>query len=281
MRRRALGKTGESLSMVGFGGMLVKDETDAGASRLVAEAVERGVSYFDVAPSYGDAQARLGPALQPYRDAAFLACKTTQRSKAGARAELEQSLRLLRTDHFDLYQFHAVTTPEDIEQITAPDGALETFVAARQAGLIRFIGCSAHSEDAGIALLERFSLDSVLFPINYACWHQGRFGQRLLAKALAKGAGVLALKSLARRALADREARVWPKCWYVPTESVEEAALALRFTLSRPVTAALTPGHVELFRWACDAADRFTPLSDEEETTLLQRSAGLKPLFPL
>jgi len=281
MQRRTLGKTGESLSIVGFGGILVKGQTDAVAGRLVAEAIERGINYFDVAPMYGDAQARLGPALQPYRKSAFLACKTLERSKAGARAELEESLRLLRTDHFDLYQFHAVHDLDEIDQITGPDGALETFVAARQAGLVRFIGCSAHSEEAGIALLERFPLDSVLFPINYVCWHQGQFGQRLLAKALQKGAGVLALKSLARRALADGEPRAGPEGWYASVETPAEAALALRFTLSRPVTAAIPPGNPERWRWACDAAEGLKPLSDEEEKDLRQRSAGLPPLFPL
>jgi len=281
MQRRDLGKTGESLSIVGFGGILVKNRSDAEASRLVAEGIERGINYFDVAPSYGDAQTRLGPALQPYRKSVFLACKTLERGKAGARAELEESLRLLRTDHFDLYQFHSVHDLGEIDQITGPDGALETFVAARQAGLIRFIGCSAHTEEAGLALLERFPLDTVMFPINWTCWHQGYFGQRLLAKALEKGAGVLALKSLVRRARAEGEPRSWPDEWYVSVETPAEAAMALRFTLSRPVTAAIAPGNPERWRWACDAAESLTPLSDEEEKELQRRSAGLKPLFPL
>ncbi len=281
MQQRVLGRTGESLSVVGFGGIVVMRETDAGASRLVAEAVDHGVTYFDVAPSYGDAQARLGPALKPYRQGVFLACKTTERSREGARAQLEESLRLLETDHVDLYQFHAVKTLEEVEQICGPAGALETFLAAQREGKARFIGMSAHSEEAGMALLERVKLASVLYPINWVTWNQGHFGARLMAKALEKGAGILALKSLARRGLAQGEARPAGKCWYAPAESAEEAALALRFTLSRPVTAAVCPGEAYLLRWAIQAAEKLTPLSADEEAQLREQSAGLKPLFPL
>jgi aryl-alcohol dehydrogenase-like predicted oxidoreductase len=281
MQQRVLGQTGEALSIVGFGGIVVKGETDAGASRLVAEAVDHGVNYFDVAPSYGDAQARLGPALKPYRQGVFLACKTTQRSRDGAKAELDESLRLLQTDHVDLYQFHAVRTAEDVEQICGPGGALETFLEAQRAGKTRFIGLSAHAEEAAIALLERAPLASVLYPINWVTWNQGKFGARLMAKALEKGAGILALKSLARRALDAGEPRPAAKCWYAPAGSLAEATLALRFTLSRPVTAAVCPSEAYLLRWAMQAAETFTPLSADEEAELQRQSAGLKPLFPL
>lgn len=102
LERRSLGRTGETLSILGFGGIVVRDATPAEADRRVGEAVDRGVNYFDVAPSYGDAEEKLGPALEPHRDGAFLACKTTEREAAGARAELEQTLKRLRTDHLDL-----------------------------------------------------------------------------------------------------------------------------------------------------------------------------------
>ncbi len=134
LERRPLGRTGERLSIIGFGGIVVMNATAQEASNRVAEAIDHGVNYFDVAPTYGNAQDMLGPALEPYRTGVFLACKTTERSKAGSERELEESLRKLRTDHVDLYQLHAVTTSQDVEQIFAPDGALETFVAARKAG---------------------------------------------------------------------------------------------------------------------------------------------------
>ncbi len=130
--RRPLGKTGEHLSIIGFGGIVVMDEDPGAAVNIVAEAVDRGINYFDVAPSYGNAQERLGPALEPYRDKCFLACKTDGRMKDDSRAELEDSLKLLKTDHLDLYQFHALTKMTDLDKVLGPGGAMETWRRQRR-----------------------------------------------------------------------------------------------------------------------------------------------------
>lgn len=281
MEKRKLGRTGEHLSIVGFGGILVTDEEPETAKHLVAEAVEeRGINYFDVAPSYGNAEERLGPALEPYRDSVFLACKTGEREAKGAEEELHRSLELLRTDHFDLYQFHGISEVEEVEKIMGPGGALETFVKAREKGLIRYLGFSAHSEDAALAMMDQFALDTILFPFNWVCWHQGNFGHRVLAKAQEKELGILALKTMAKRKWKEGEERKWSKTWYSPVENAEEALSAVRFTFSRPITAGPCPGHAQLFRWMCDAADQFTPLSGEEAAEVARRSAGLAPIFP-
>ena len=255
MEMRKLGKTGEKLSVIGFGGIVVMDTTPEEAARYVSEAIDRGVNYFDVAPSYGNAEERLGPALQPYRDRVFLACKTQKRKAAEARNELESSLKKMKTDRFDLYQFHCAASLDDAHKILAPGGALEAVLQARDEGLVRHIGFSAHSEEAALYLLDAFAFDSVLFPINFACWNDGGFGPRLCEKAAEKGTGMLAIKALAKRPLRDGEPRTWAKGWYVPIDTLDEAVPALAFTLSKPVTAALPPGHIELFRLACNALD--------------------------
>lgn len=280
MEKRLLGKTGIMLSVVGFGGIMVMNESTAKAGRLVAEAVKRGINYFDVAPSYGNAEECLGPALEPYRKSVFLACKTGERSREKASAELHRSLRRLRTDYIDLYQFHGVTKLEEVDQIMETGGAMEVFLEARKQKLIRYIGFSAHSEEAALALLDRFAFDSILFPFNWVCWHQGHFGSQVLAKAQEKGLGILALKTLAKRKWEENEERKWQKCWYAPVDNYDEAKLALRFTLSKSITAAVSPGHIELLRWACDAADKFTPLSQEEAAQVARLSEGLAPIFP-
>ncbi len=280
MEKRPLGKTGITLSVVGFGGIIVMNESIAKARRLVAEAVSRGINYFDVAPSYGNAEERLGPALEPYRKSVFLACKTEERTRKKAWLELHGSLRRLCTGHVDLYQFHGVTTLEEVDQIMGQGGAMEAFLEARKRGLIRYIGFSAHSEEAALALLDRFAFDSVLFPFNWVCWHQGHFGSQVLTKAQKKGVGILALKALAKRKWEENEKQKWQKCWYAPVDNFNEAKLALRFTLSKPITAAVSPGHIELLRWACDAADEFKPLSQEEATQVARLSEGLDPIFP-
>jgi aryl-alcohol dehydrogenase-like predicted oxidoreductase len=255
MEKRILGKTGESLSVIGFGGIVVTGVSPAEAGHYVGEAIDRGINYFDVAPSYGNAEERLGPALNPYRDQVFLACKTEHRTAAEAKNEMVQSLRNLQTDHFDLYQFHAVSSLDEARRILAPGGALEAVLRARDEGLVRHIGFSAHSEEAALYLLDEFPFDSVLFPVNTFCWNQGDFGPRLCEKAVEKGTGILALKALAKRQLRKNETNVWKKCWYVPIDTLDEAIPALKFTLSKPVTAAVCPGHIELFRLACDALE--------------------------
>jgi aryl-alcohol dehydrogenase-like predicted oxidoreductase len=280
MEKRKLGRTGERLSMVGFGGILVMNEEPATASTLVAQAIERGINYFDVAPSYGNAEERLGPALEPYRESVFLACKTEKRTADEAWEALQQSLERLHTDHFDLYQLHAVTTMEDVETIMGSGGALETFVKARGQGLVRYLGFSAHSEEAALALMDRFDFDTILFPFNWVCWHQGGFGPQVLTRAQEKGMGILALKALAKRKWKEDEERAWAKAWYSPVDTLEEAALALRFTLSKPVTAAVSPGHPEFLNWMCDVVDEFELLSEKEAAELAQCSQGLDPIFP-
>ena len=280
MEKRVLGQTGEALSVVGFGGIVVAKEEPSAANRLVAQAVERGVNYFDVAPSYGNAEERLGPALEPYRSSVFLACKTGERTREEASEELRGSLKRLRTDHLDLYQLHGVNTLEEVDRIMGPGGAMEAFVEAREQGLVRYLGFSSHAEEAALALLDRFEFDSVLFPFNWVCWHRGDFGPRVLEKAREKGVGILALKALAKTTWKEGEERKWPKCWYAPVENPEEASLALRFVLSKPITAAPSPSHAELLWWACDAADRFEPLSEEEAARVARLSEGLEPIFP-
>jgi aryl-alcohol dehydrogenase-like predicted oxidoreductase len=279
LERRSLGRTGEKLSVLGFGGIVVKDASTEAAAQRVKEAIDAGVNYFDVAPSYGNAEDMLGPALEPYRKNVFLACKTQERTRAGASAELDRSLKKMRTDHFDLYQFHAVTRMEEVKIILGPGGALENSLAAKKAGKIRFIGFSAHSVEAAMALMDGFDFDTLLFPINYATWHAGNFGPQVLAKAQEKKMGILCLKAMARGPWPKGAARTHPKCWYAPFDQPEEAGLALRFTLSHPVTAAIPPGDENIFKMALGLASRFTPLSKEEVETMKQRGSRGEPIF--
>lgn len=276
-------KEGVQLSIIGFGGIVVVGQAQADANREVANSVDRGVNYFDVAPSYGagEAEEKLGIALHPYRDKSFLACKTQRRDAAGARQELENSLKVLKTDHFDLYQLHAMSKMEDVDQVLGPDGALKTFFKAREEGKVRFLGFSAHNEDVALRLLDEFPFDSVLFPINYVCMEQGQFGRRLLAKAKEKKVARLALKALAytRWNTSKEDKSTSPKCWYEPISDLEQARQALRFTLSEDITAAIPPGDERIYRIAETLAAQFTPLDAHEKEVLLASSKGVAPVF--
>ena len=279
IEKRSLGKTGEKLSMIGFGGIVVDKATAAQAAARVKEAIDHGINYFDVAPSYGNAEEMLGPALEPYRKDVFLACKTGERKKEGARKELEQSLNYLKTDHFDLYQLHAVTSLEDVETILGPGGAMETFLEARDEGKIRFLGFSAHSVEAALALMDGFDFDTILFPFNFATWYAGNFGPQVMEKAKEKGMGILALKAMAWRPWEEGEERTNEKTWYKPLPSREEARQGLRFTLSHPVTAAIPPGHEDLFSLALELAKDFTPMDTSEINTMKEKAQNTIPLF--
>lgn len=281
--RRALGKTGEQLSIISFGGIVVMNEETGAASNIVAEAVDRGVNYFDVAPSYGNAQERLGPALAPYRKNCFLACKTDGRLKEDSRKDLEESLRLLKTDHLDLYQFHALTKMTDLDKVLGPGGAMETMEAAKKEGKIRYIGFSVHSAETAVAAMERYNFDTILFPVNWVLFTQAGFGPQILKKAQEKKMGILALKGMAKTVWASEQKQnhPQPKCWYQPAAYPEEASLGLRWTLGHPITAAVPPGDERYFRLAMDVAQGYKPLTVHEEQALLSGGHGVEPIFHL
>lgn len=282
METRSYGNTGINLSVIGFGGIVVMGAEQEEANRRVRAAFDRGINYYDVAPTYGDAEERLGPALMGLRDQVFLACKTTKRNKLEAAEELRTSLKHLQTDHFDLYQLHAVSSVEEAQTCLGPGGALEAFLEARDAGLVRHLGFSAHSAEAAVWLLEQFPFDSVLFPVSYSTFYEGGFGPQIMEAAQKRGAARLALKAMARRPWpegADRS--IAQNTWYEPHTNPKEAELALRWALSQPITAAIPPGDPRLFTMALDIAERFSPLSAQEQETVLERAHQNQPLFRL
>jgi aryl-alcohol dehydrogenase-like predicted oxidoreductase len=281
--RRPLGQTGEQLSIIAFGGILVMDREPSAAANLVAEAVDRGINYFDIAPSYGNAQERLGPALAPYRNKCFLTCKTEGRMKDDSRAQLEQSLKDLKTDHVDLYQFHALTKMADLDKVLGPGGAMETMEAAKKEGKIRFIGFSVHSVETALAALDRYNFDTVLFPVNWVLYSQANFGPQILKRAQEKKIGALALKSMAKTVwpAAEKPHHPQPNCWYKPAGFPDEASLGLRWTLGHAITAAIPPGDEQYFRLAMDVAQNFKPLDAHEEQALLSGMHAVEPIFHL
>jgi len=273
------------LSVLAFGGIVVCGLPQEEANRRVAAAVERGINYFDCAPSYfdGEAEIKLGQALRPYRERVFLAEKTMHRDAKGARDELERTLKRFHTDHVDLYQFHTVGGMEDVDRILAPGGAAEAFTVAKKEGKVRYLGFSAHHATAALRLMDALELDSVLFPVNANAWENGGFGPQIFDRAKGKGMARLALKALAFGlwpADLKPEERVYPKCWYQPIDDRRTASLALRFTLNQDVTAAVPPGDERLFDLAIElASGPLPPLSAPELDELKVRLAALEPVF--
>jgi len=279
---RPFGKDGVKLSIIGFPGLVLRRIDQDQSNRLVAEAVQRGVNYFDVAPAYGDAEIKLGPALEPYRKKVFLACKTKMRDAKGAKEEFERSLERLKTDRFDLYQLHVLAdVAKDVDAAFAKGGAMEYLRAQQKAGRIRYLGFSAHTEEAAVAALERFAFDSVMLPVNFGSWLKAGFGPKTVAAARKRGATVLAIKGLCRqRWEAGDPLRKALRMWYKPILDRAEALLALKFTLSQGVTAAVPPANVAAHKLALDVAPEIRAITDAETAKLRELAKGLTPLFP-
>jgi aryl-alcohol dehydrogenase-like predicted oxidoreductase len=278
-------KNGIDLSLIAFGGIVVCGLSPEQAARRVAAAYDRGVNYFDCAPSYfnGEAELKLGEALQPYRNRVFLAEKTMSRDAKGAREELERSLQRFHTDHVDLYQFHAISSMDDVNKILAPAGAAETFFAARKEGKVRHLGFSAHNAPAALHLMDALELDSVLFPVNVNAWENGGFGPQILAKAKSKSMARMALKALAfgKWPASIKEGdRKYPKCWYQPIDDPDMARSALRFTMNQDITAAVPPGDERIFDLALElVSSPLPPLSAAELSALKTSISSLEPVF--
>ncbi|HCC56494.1 MAG TPA: oxidoreductase, partial [Solibacterales bacterium] len=192
-------------------------------------------------------------------------------------------LQRFHTDHVDLYQFHAVSSMQDVDRILAPGGAAETFLAAKKEGKIRHLGFSAHHAPSALRLMDALDLDSVLFPVNANAWENGGFGPQILAKAKSKGMARMALKALAFGkwpAALPESGRKYPKCWYQPIDDRDMARLALRFTLNQEVTAALPPGDERIFDLAMDLASAPLPALSTSELASFKTAIGtLEPVF--
>jgi uncharacterized protein len=262
---RDLGKTGLKVSSLGLGcfylGSLREEEAAVG---IVRRALDLGVTWFDVAPSYnqGVAEIRLGKGLKGSRDRVLVATKSTCRDGPGALAELEGSLKRLGTDRVDLFQFHAVRTRKDVEAIFGEGGAHAVLLGAVKAGKVRHLGFTGHFDpDLMAAVCRERPVETVLLPLNPLDPHERSFAKGTLPAAGEKGLGVIAMKLFASGRLVDDPA-ISPR----PEECV-------RYALSLPVATAIVGcSSVEELERDLAAAKEFTPLSAEEREALLKRT---------
>ena len=274
--RRLVGRTGKKVSIVGFPGIALIHYDQKRCTGALHEAFDRGVNYFDVAPAYGngDAEIKMGIGLQGIdRSRIFLACKTKMRDREGARKELERSLEWLKTDYFDLYQMHHIRTPQEVEQALGPDGAIHTFLKAKQEGKVRHFGLSAHTTKGALAALKGFRFDTIMFPINFVEYFQMGFGKPILDLANKQGVGVLAMKPISAGAW-PQDAQRTRRYWYRPLEEAGDIDLALRFALSQePVAAGIPTGFLDLLDKAIPVGQSYRPIT-ESETQKLKQLAG-------
>ncbi|MBE0450250.1 MAG: aldo/keto reductase [Clostridia bacterium] len=282
MQKVKIEKLDYTLSKVAFGGIIVAEESQMDANNYVAEAIDAGINYFDVAPTYSNAEERLGPALKGKRKDIFLACKTEDRTRKGSQALLEKSLKNLKTDYFDLYQLHAVYNLADVERTFGPNGSFETYVKAKEQGYIKHIGFSAHSTESALALMEYYDFDSIMFPFNFVSLIKNDYGSFVLKKALEKKMGIIGLKSMVLSERQESDVIDYPKAWYHPIENFELANKAVKYTFSRGVDVIIPPGNIAQFRWAIEIMKQYDiPLNEQDLEELSRIANATVPLFPL
>ena len=285
METRIFGKTGAKITFITMGGCGLGYVDQTEADKAVKLAMDHGINMIDVAPTYGKAETRLNPWIEKHRNKFFLSEKTLKRKKNGAWRQLRRSLEKLGTSYFDLYQFHAVSSMEELDQILGENGAMETFLEAKETGIIKNIGITAHNDVRVLqkALELSDDIDTVLLPVYIAAFiHPSPVNdfEKILELAREKNIGVTAIKAISK---SRWQGDATYKTWYEPLNDQELIDQAVWFTLSQEgVTTYSLPCDVRLWPLVLDAATRYTKLNEEEQKKAVSLAIEneFQPLFP-
>lgn len=283
MEKRRFGRSGHQSTVAIFGAAAFWEIEQKDADRVMELVIDAGINHIDIAPSYGEAELRVGPWMKTERGRFFLGCKTMERTKEGAWREMHESLDRLNTDSFDLYQCHAVTTFAELDELFAKGGAMEAMIQARDQGLTKYIGITGHGVDAPKIYLEalrRFDYDSVLFPMNFVQMAIPEFRQaaeELIAVCKTKDVGTMIIKSITKGPWGEK-----PKIattWYEPFDKMDEIQRGVNFVLSHEVTGVCTAGDVRILPMVIEACEKFTPLNPNEREEMIASGSQFEALF--
>jgi len=277
--KRKLGRTNQYVTMLGTGGYHVGWTTERDAQEVIEAALEGGVRFFDTAESYADgtSETRYGKYLTPkYRDLIFLMSKSTGKDAKTVKEHLEGTLRRLKTDHLDLYQVHAISTPEDVDN-RIQLGVLDVLLKAKEDGKIKYLGFTGHQNPfAHARMLERTKesdiFDTVLMPVNVLDQTYFSFTENIMPKALDRNMGILAIKSLADgRFFAKKEQAGWTTDDpIIPNYlSIKEA---MHFVWSLPVSVLISGNENATFmREKIALARSFSKLTEGQKLSLIDK----------
>jgi aryl-alcohol dehydrogenase-like predicted oxidoreductase len=286
VQQRRLGRLEHQSSVLIYGAAALGEVDQDTADVSVQLALDAGINHFDVAASYGDAELRLGPWMPRIRDRIFLATKTGLRDRDAAWAQINQSLERLQTDRLDLIQVHAVGDVEELDLVTGPGGSLEAVVRAREEGLAGAVGITGHGHQAPATHLEalrRFPFDTVLSPINYVLAQDPAYladYQALVTEVKAQDAGLMIIKSVARRNWPSEPAEHDYGTWYEPFDDQARISAAVAWVLSHPeVTGIATPGDVRLLALVVEAERRLPEADLAEAEGVLAAAAEYSSPF--
>jgi aryl-alcohol dehydrogenase-like predicted oxidoreductase len=282
------GQTGHQSTRILFGAAALGAMRQERADRVMETILEFGINHIDVAATYGDAELRLRPWMQRHREQFFLATKTGERTAEGAHDSLRRSLERLGVDRVDLIQLHNLTDEAGWKTAMGRGGALEALLAARDEGLVRFIGVTGHGTQAAamhLRSLEQFDFDSVLLPYSRTMMGTVEYAadfETLLSECDRRGVAVQTIKSIARRRwqAGDESPRY---SWYEPIREPGALLRAVHWVLARPGVFLNSSSDATLLRATLQAARDFDPGRGQEvDEAAMQVDAGrlsLEPLF--
>lgn len=285
IEKRPFGRTGHMSSAVIFGAAALGKVDQATADRTLELLYQYGVNHIDTAPSYGDAELRVGAWMERARDDFFLATKTDQFDYDGCKAQIQASLERLRTNRIDLLQLHCLIHPDDWERVFAPKGALEAMVEAKKAGYVDHIGVTGHSWTVAAMhrrSLERFDFDSVLMPWNWFAANHRKYAEDFKATVALceeRNVAIQTIKSIARGAWTAGTTKN-RNTWYQPLEDEDDIKTAVQWVLSHRRFFLNSVGDVDLLPMVLRAADELGPtIPDDSVMAGMAERTGLKSIF--
>jgi len=289
MPMRNLGRTGYRVGIFSLGGQAAVEqpENEAVAVPIVERALDLGLNYIDTSARYGGekrwSERYIGQVMKRRRSEAFLATKTHDRTRDGSLKILETSLKLLETDHVDLWQIHNLSSMEQVERMFAPDGAVKAMQEAREQKLVRFLGVTGHADpDVLLAAIRRFPFDTILMALNAADPHHKSFQKELLPTAVEKEMGIVGMKIPARGRILSSWAP--PPAGSAPSwtgTATGSGTLtmpeAMRYVLSLPVsTVIIGVDSIAQLEENVRIARSFTPLSAAQLAGLSAKAEPVK-----
>ncbi len=283
LEQRPFGRTGHRSTCTIFGAAALARVSQSDADRTLEVLLQYGVNHIDTANSYGEAERRIGPWMDQYRERFFLATKTEERTYAGAREHLHRSLDLLRTDRIDLWQMHVLVKPDEWEIAMGPGGALEAFVEAKEQGLVRFLGVTGHgtiTPSIHRRSLERYDFDSVLLPYNFAMMQNPEYAadfESLMSLCQARDVAVQTIKAITRGPWGDKPRT--SATWYEPYTEQQDIDTAVHWVLRRPGIFLNTVGDIHILPRVLDAASRLAQRRGDAEIDMAMAELEAAPLF--
>jgi aryl-alcohol dehydrogenase-like predicted oxidoreductase len=278
------GRTEHMSTRAIFGAYALSQATQAEADHILELLLKYGINHIDTAPMYGNAEKCIGPWLEKHRSHFFISTKTRSRSYQGAWKNLQRSSEYLRVDYIDLWQMHGLTNPAGWDKAMGPGGTLEAFIEARDKGLVRFLGVTAHGPKAAamhLRSLERFDFDTVMLPYNYTFMQNPRYAadfETLVTLCRERQIAVQIIKSIARRPWEDRP-RMYNTYFYEPLEAQEAIDKAVQWTLGLPDSFLITAGDMQLVPKVLEAASRFERQPSDADMHALVEKFDIQPIF--